>query len=133
MNERQRAIDILKRSREILAERLTERILDAHEDILNDVLGLSYTSEIEAIYEQFGPRLSHLNSLIKNMPPLNESAVGPAVGPCQAPSGAPAEPSPTSRRPPLNPLALPAPQTAGLQIFLLVDGRQEAANSRTRQ
>jgi len=58
----------------MLAERLTERILESRDDILADSMGMSYLSEIEAVYEQVGARLSHVNSMLNNLPPLKETA-----------------------------------------------------------
>lgn len=68
MNERERALNILKEARDLLSERLTQRILDGGEQILDDARGDSYMGDIEAMYEQFGLKLSHLNQLINNLP-----------------------------------------------------------------
>jgi len=68
MNDRQQAIDLLRRARDILAERLTEHVLANKGQILEDALGLSYTNEIDAAYEQMGVRLTHLNQLLSNLP-----------------------------------------------------------------
>lgn len=46
MDERTRAIQILQRTRDILAQRLTERILAAEEEILAEAEGESFLSEI---------------------------------------------------------------------------------------
>jgi hypothetical protein len=72
MNDRSRAIDILKRARDLLAERLTERILDSRDDILADAMGLAYQSEIDAVYEQVGARLNHISAMLGSLPPENE-------------------------------------------------------------
>jgi hypothetical protein len=68
MNDRQQAIDLLRRARDILAERLTDRILQNKDAILEDALGLSYSSEIDGMYEQVGMRLAHVNQLLSNLP-----------------------------------------------------------------
>ena len=73
MNERARAIAILKQAREMLAERLTERVLEGHEDLLEDAAGFSYMGEIEAIYEQLGSKLVHISQMISNLPPTPEA------------------------------------------------------------
>ena len=48
MNDRMRAIGILKEAREILALRLQERVLDQSEEILADARGDSYPLACEA-------------------------------------------------------------------------------------
>ena len=68
MNDRQQAIDLLRRARDIIAERLTDHVLANKDQILEDAIGLSYNSEIDAIYEQMGARLTHLNQLLSNLP-----------------------------------------------------------------
>lgn len=88
MNDRARAIDLLRRARDLLAERMTERILEGTDEILEDALGLSYGSEIEAIYEQIGMRLAHVNQLLSNLPAEEDMA---------ADSGSAADPAAQSR------------------------------------
>lgn len=68
MNQRNQAIETLKAARDALAEQLTERVLECREEILDDASGDSFMGEIEQIYEKFGNRLSHLNSLISSLP-----------------------------------------------------------------
>ena len=68
MNQRNQAIETLKAARDLLAEQLTERILECREEILDDASGDSFLGEIEQIYEKFGNRLGHLNSLISSLP-----------------------------------------------------------------
>ena len=82
MNERQHAIDLLRRARDILAERLTEHVISNKDDILEDALGLAYSSEIDAMYETMGVRLAHLNQLLSNLPVEEEEEVveEPAAG-----------------------------------------------------
>jgi hypothetical protein len=69
MNPNERALDILQKARDALCTRLTERILDSEQEIAEDAEGSSYLSEIEAIYEQLGGRLAHLNAMLANLPP----------------------------------------------------------------
>lgn len=83
MNERQQAIDLLRRARDILAERLTERILDQKDDILEDALGLGYGSQIDAIYEQLGLRLAHVNQLLANLPGEESDALAREEAPVE--------------------------------------------------
>ncbi len=72
MNDRQQAIDLLRRARDLLAERLTEHVLANKDDILEDALGLAYTSEIDNMFDQMGVRLTHLNQLLSNLPAEEE-------------------------------------------------------------
>lgn len=73
MNERARAIAILKQARDLLAERLTDDICHLHEEILEDALGMGYESTIDSLYDRVGMRLSHLNSMINNLPQEQQS------------------------------------------------------------
>jgi hypothetical protein len=59
MNDRARALAILKQAREILMQRLTEQVLENEEEILNDARGESYMGEIDALYDQVGTPLVH--------------------------------------------------------------------------
>lgn len=72
MNDRNRAISLLQQARDLLAERLTERILESRDAILEDALGLSFSSEIDAIQEQIGQRLNHVNLLLSNLPSIED-------------------------------------------------------------
>lgn len=69
MNDRSIAISILQKARDALSERLTQRVIDAQQEIESDADGSSYLSEIETIYEQLGGRLAHLNAMLSNLPP----------------------------------------------------------------
>jgi hypothetical protein len=68
MNDRARALAILKQAREILMQRLTDRVLDNEEEILNDARGESYMGEIDALYDQVGTPLVHLNQILSSLP-----------------------------------------------------------------
>lgn len=72
MKERDRAASVLQKARDVLAERLTQRILECEQEILDDAEGSSYLSEIESIYEQLGGRLAHVNTMLSNLPPSEE-------------------------------------------------------------
>ena len=74
MTDRDRALDLLRQARDLLTERLTQRILESGEQLLDDARGDSYLGDIEAIYEQFGMKLSHLNQLLNNLPPDTTSS-----------------------------------------------------------
>ncbi|ADB16733.1 hypothetical protein Psta_2059 [Pirellula staleyi DSM 6068] len=69
MNDRARALHVLKDARDILARRLTERVLEMTEEILADARGDSYMNDIENVYEALGMRLSHVTQMISNLPP----------------------------------------------------------------
>jgi len=73
MNDRARAISILQQARDILAERLTERVLESREAILEDALGLSFGGEIDAVQEQIGMRLNNVHMLLNNLPPIEDA------------------------------------------------------------
>lgn len=77
MNDRARAIAILKQARDILARRLTERVLDNAEELLDDARGDSYMGEIETLYEQVGTPLAHVNQIIGALPAEEEEAKAP--------------------------------------------------------
>lgn len=68
MNDRARAFAILKQAREILLTRLTERVLDSEESILEDARGESYMGEIDSLYDQIGTPLVHLTQILSNLP-----------------------------------------------------------------
>ena len=73
MNNRTLAISILQKARDSLGERLTQRIIDAREEIEADAEGGSYLSEIETIYDQLGGRLAHINAMLSNLPTASSS------------------------------------------------------------
>jgi hypothetical protein len=68
MPARKRALDVLRKSRDILAQRLTELVLEQAEEILDDARGDSYMNEIESLYEQVGMKLAHLGQMISHLP-----------------------------------------------------------------
>ena len=118
MNDRARAIAILRQARDALAERLTERILHAKDEILEDALGLQYVGGIEEIYEELGLRLSHVGAMLSALPPVEE-------GPHSADTGMPGSTDDPLMSPtvldtatvldthPHGTPALPAPQSVG--------------------
>ena len=76
MNDRVRALAILKQAREILLQRLTERVLENEDEILDDARGESYMGEIDSLYEQIGTPLVHLNQLLSAVPADDDDAQG---------------------------------------------------------
>jgi hypothetical protein len=73
MDERARAIAVLRRAREALIERLTSRIVESSDAILEDAHGLSFVGGIEEIYDQIGSRLAHVNAMLQALPPSDIS------------------------------------------------------------
>jgi hypothetical protein len=67
-SDRLRASEILREARTILAERLTELVLEQREELLDDARGNSYMNEIESLYEQIGLKLSHVGQMLSNLP-----------------------------------------------------------------
>jgi hypothetical protein len=68
MNERTRALEILREAKTILAERLTEKVVEQADEILADARGDSYMNEIESLYEQVGLKLTHVSQMLANLP-----------------------------------------------------------------
>jgi hypothetical protein len=68
MNDRVRASEVLREARAILAQRLTEKIVEQREELLDDARGDSYMNEIESLYEQVGMKLSHVSQMLANLP-----------------------------------------------------------------
>ncbi len=77
MDQRASAIAILKRARQTLIERLTERVLDAQGEILDDAAGETFHSELETLYDQLGGRLSNVNALLAGLQSGEEHAQAP--------------------------------------------------------
>ena len=68
MNERAKAIEVLREARSILADRLTEKVVEQAEEILADARGDSYMNEIDGVYEQVGLKLAHISQMLSNLP-----------------------------------------------------------------
>jgi hypothetical protein len=114
MNPRREAIQILQQARDLLVDRLTDRVRESRDQILEDASGFCYLSEIEAIYEQLGGRLAHLNAMLTNLPPAEDL---PVDEPHPAPAftdvaAAYASTINIDALPPVEPLALPSPGAA---------------------
>lgn len=92
MNERAQALAILKQARDLLSDRLTARIVESRDAILEDAAGVTYTSELEAIYDQVGGRLVHVNALLANLPAHDEPADDDATRPHQLLTLSPGDP-----------------------------------------
>jgi len=69
MSDRDRAISILHNARRILVDRLTARILQSQDEIMDDAEGGTYTSELESVYDEICVRLAHIHGLLSNLPP----------------------------------------------------------------
>jgi hypothetical protein len=68
MNDRAQAVEILRQARTVLAERLTEQVIEQAEEILADARGDSYMNEIETLYDQIGHKLTHVSQMLSNLP-----------------------------------------------------------------
>ena len=78
MKDRKRAISILKQARDVLAERVTQRVLAAQAEIMDDAHGNTYLGEIEALYDELGSRLQNVNLLLANLSAGEEKSAAPA-------------------------------------------------------
>lgn len=72
-DKRKRAMSILVRAREILAERLAERVIDDADQLVDDAHGNSYMDEIGTLYESVGGKLNNVNSMIAGLPTAGTS------------------------------------------------------------
>lgn len=68
MNERAKAIEVLREARTILGDRLTEKVVEQAEEILADARGESYMNEIDSVYDQVGVKLAHVSQMLSNLP-----------------------------------------------------------------
>lgn len=73
MNDRTRAMEVLRQARETLLSRLAERVLDNREDILDDAGGYSYCGAIESMHDQLGQRLANVTALLAHLQSADES------------------------------------------------------------
>lgn len=64
MHDRLRAIGILREARDLLVEQLSERIVSAEENVLDDARGQTYGGEIESLYEGLGIKLSNVTAML---------------------------------------------------------------------
>lgn len=64
MNERLRAIEILRQARDLLVRQLSERIVDAEEGVLDDATGQTFGGEIESLYEGLGIKLTNVTAML---------------------------------------------------------------------
>lgn len=74
MDQRADAIAILKRARQTLIERLSQRVIDCQEEILEDAERGMFHSELESMYENLGCRLSNVNALLAALQSGEETA-----------------------------------------------------------
>ena len=80
MTDRKRARSVLMRARDILADRMSEMILEGESSLLEDAQGDSYMDEIATVYERVGARLAQVNAMLANLPPdAQEPAQRPAA------------------------------------------------------
>jgi len=111
MNDRMRAIAVLREAKQILSDRLTERVLEAAEEILADARGESYMNDIESVYEQVGMKLAHVNQMLANLPAEPEAPAKPTAATTAEKQATPPAGGGEMERPPQasRTMALPAP------------------------
>lgn len=68
MDQRAEALFILKQARDLLADRLAERIVASKNDILEEAGGLLFGGEIDAVFEQIGGKLMHVSQMLSALP-----------------------------------------------------------------
>jgi hypothetical protein len=81
MDSRVEAMFILKQARDLLAERLSERIVACKSEILDEAGGMLFGGEIDAIFEQIGGKLMHVSQMISALPseePVSDMADAPS-------------------------------------------------------
>ncbi len=118
MNDRNRAIEILKRARERLAERLTQRIVESEEEVIDDADGQSYLSEIATIYDDVGSRLTNVTQMLNHLPKQKE----PEADPTESLVSESLEEESNEKEPPPappEPLALPNPPLKRAPVLAL--------------
>lgn len=118
-SERDEAIRILKRARDVLSERLVQRILEAKQEILDDAEGLSYLSEIETLYDDLGGRLAHVGTMLSHLPPAPEPSgveADAGSGPVFTGFASYEAPPGTASSASFGPLALPAPSMTVTEV-----------------
>lgn len=74
MQSRQQALEVLQQTREILSDRLAERVLETTQDLWDDANGESFRSEIELLYEQYAAKLVLINQILANFSATNPDA-----------------------------------------------------------
>ena len=112
MNNRIRALAILKQARELLANRLIENIIDSADGILEDAEGSSYMDEIDSLQDRVGGRLNNINLMISNLTVGEPASAEPISAAKEASVSTPA------------PQGMDAPQPTNFAMF----GKQIVAN-----
>lgn len=82
MDPRAEALFILRQARDLLADRLAERIVASKEEILEEASGLLFGGEIDALFEQIGGKLMHVSQMISSLPseePIAEMPESPSA------------------------------------------------------
>ncbi len=67
MSDCSRAVHILRHARDVLVARLTEGIIEAQEEILDEAQGFAYGGPLETLHEQLGARLASVNALLAQL------------------------------------------------------------------
>lgn len=68
MDPRAEALFILKQARDLLADRLAERIIASKAELLEEASGMLFGGEIDALFEQIGGKLMHVSQMISALP-----------------------------------------------------------------
>ncbi len=81
MEPRVEALFILRQARDLLADRLAERIVASKNEILEEAGGMLFGSEIDSLFEHIGGKLMHVSQMISSLPseePLTDVAEPPS-------------------------------------------------------
>jgi hypothetical protein len=68
MDQRAEALFILKQARDLLADRLAERIVASKNELLEEAGGLLFGGEIDSLFEQIGGKLMHVSQMLSALP-----------------------------------------------------------------
>lgn len=83
------ARSILLTARDVLRDRLADRVVEGRDEIIGDASGESYMSEVETLHEQLGLKLLQVSQMLECLPSRETASEGneavDAIGP---PTGA---------------------------------------------
>jgi len=131
MTQRKQAIETLCRARDMLADRLTERIVELQDELLEEAVGLAPHGRISALHEELGMPLAHVTNMISNLPAEPDLTDEEFSGRPPKEADSPLLPALPPPKKPISALLLPAPDLS-LDIFTLqVRNGNFAAAART--
>ena len=87
MNHQQQAVGVLRRVRDLLVERMTDRILQNKDELLEEAIGLSDGGEIDKLHSELGQRLARVDQLLAGL-----AADQPAASSQRPPAQSPIDP-----------------------------------------